>query len=267
MAAMPREGGEVDATRTRHRPSPRRRVVVHDTANVQRLSHVVESRLLILSAIFAGIDGIDVHVPSGPRHSTIEGRESRGTPLLRAAVDFGIVSPDALPREGHGATYANDRRCFHPSVVGRTTGAARWGGGIPTRRACRCRRFVSPPGGGGDTEDHRSFANHALWLVAATQEGLNKRAFYDAARQDSPSVPSSMELATSIPKYSRPNARLFTFNIIGVIIFINSIESYKIIIQPALEPKQQSATAGGEGICPRCPGRGEAAGNWFERRS
>jgi hypothetical protein len=43
-------------------------------------------------------------------------------------------------------------------------------------------------------------------LVAAAQEGLNKRAFSDAARRDSPSVPSSMELATSVPKYSRPNA-------------------------------------------------------------
>ena len=76
----------------------------------------------------------------------------------------------------------------------------------------------------GDPWD--AIANHAP-LVAATQEGLNKR--------DSPSVPSSMDLASSVPKYSRPNAsRLFTFNVIGVIIFINSIESYNIIIiQPA----------------------------------
>ncbi|KAL3817319.1 hypothetical protein ACHAXA_003942 [Cyclostephanos tholiformis] len=41
---------------------------------------------------------------------------------------------------------------------------------------------------------------------AVVQEGLNKRAFSDAALRDSPSAPSSMELATSVPKYSRPNA-------------------------------------------------------------
>jgi len=83
---------------------------------------------------------------------------------------------------------------------------------------------VDSPNFLGDPWD--AIANHAP-LVAATQEGLNKRAFSDAARQDSPSVPSSMDLASSVPKYSRPNAsRLFTFNVIGVIIFINSIESY-----------------------------------------
>ena len=77
---------------------------------------------------------------------------------------------------------------------------------------------VDSPNFLGDPWD--AIANHAP-LVAATQEGLNKRAFSDAARQDSPSVPSSMDLASSVPKYSRPNAsRSFTFNIIGVIIFI-----------------------------------------------